>query len=102
MLVKARKNSKHKLEHAGPYEITQVNADGTFASRKELSMMQSTSVTSSPFTNESQFQITCLEQDAMNTESTVSLIMGASAAQTRVTVNIAASTDVHGQSATRL
>jgi hypothetical protein len=78
-----------------------------FASKKELSMMQSTSVVSSPFTNESQFQIACLEQDAMNSESTVSLIMGASAQQTRVTVNIAALTDVpmpseHGQSATRL
>jgi hypothetical protein len=51
-----------------------------FASRRELSMMLLTSVASSPFTNESQFQITCLEQDATNTESTISLIMGASAA----------------------
>jgi transposase InsO family protein len=55
-LVKARKNSKHELEHSGPHEITQVNDDGTFASRKELSMMQLTSIVSSPFRNESQFQ----------------------------------------------
>jgi hypothetical protein len=78
-----------------------------FASRKELSMTLTMSVVSSPFTNdESQFQIACLEQDATNTESTVSLIMGASAADP-CTGEPAASTDVptppkHRQSETRL
>jgi hypothetical protein len=47
-------------------------------------------------------KLTCLEQDAMNTESTVSLIMGASAADLSAGER-ATSTDVplppgHGQS----
>jgi hypothetical protein len=32
--VKARKNSKHELEHDGPCEITQVNDDGTVRFQK--------------------------------------------------------------------
>ncbi len=36
MLVKARKNSKHELEHAGPYEITQVNDNGTVRFQKGI------------------------------------------------------------------
>jgi hypothetical protein len=36
MLVKARKNSKHKLEHDGPYEITQVNDNGTIRFQKGI------------------------------------------------------------------
>jgi hypothetical protein len=34
ILVKARKNSKHKLECDGPYEITQVNDNGTVRFQK--------------------------------------------------------------------
>jgi hypothetical protein len=34
ILVKARKNSKHELEHDAPYEITQVNDDGTVRFQK--------------------------------------------------------------------
>jgi hypothetical protein len=34
MLVKVRKNSKHELEHDGPYEITQVNDNGTVRVQK--------------------------------------------------------------------
>jgi hypothetical protein len=37
MLVKARKSSKHELEHAGPYyEITQVNDNGTVCFQKGI------------------------------------------------------------------
>jgi hypothetical protein len=34
ILVKARKNSKHELECDGPYEITQVNDNGTVRFQK--------------------------------------------------------------------
>ena len=34
MSVKARKNSKHELEHDGPCEITQVNDNGTVRFQK--------------------------------------------------------------------
>jgi hypothetical protein len=36
MLVKARKNSKHELEHDGPHEITQVNDNGTVRFQKGM------------------------------------------------------------------
>jgi hypothetical protein len=36
MLVKARKNSKHELEYEGPYEITQVNDNGTVRFQKGI------------------------------------------------------------------
>ena len=36
ILVKARKNSKHELEHSGPHEITQVNDNGTVRFQKGI------------------------------------------------------------------
>jgi hypothetical protein len=36
MLVRARKNSKHELEHDGPCEITQVNDNGTVRFQKGI------------------------------------------------------------------
>jgi hypothetical protein len=36
MLVKARNNSKHELEHTGPHEIRQVNDDGTIRFQKGI------------------------------------------------------------------
>jgi hypothetical protein len=36
ILVKARKNSKHELEHSGPHEITQVNDNGTVHFQKGI------------------------------------------------------------------
>jgi len=36
ILVKARKNSKHELEYEGPYEITQVNDNGTVRFQKGI------------------------------------------------------------------
>jgi hypothetical protein len=36
ILVKARKNSKHKLEYDGPCEITQVNDNGTVRFQKGI------------------------------------------------------------------
>jgi transposase InsO family protein len=36
ILVKARKNSKHELEYDGPYEITQVNDNGTVRFQKGI------------------------------------------------------------------
>jgi hypothetical protein len=35
-LVNARKNSKHKLEHTGPYGITQANDNGTVCFQKGI------------------------------------------------------------------
>jgi hypothetical protein len=36
ILVKARKRSKHELEYDGPYEITQVNDNGTVRFQKGI------------------------------------------------------------------
>jgi transposase InsO family protein len=36
VLIKARKNSKHELEYEGPYEITQVNDNGTVRFQKGI------------------------------------------------------------------
>jgi hypothetical protein len=36
ILVKARKSSKHELEYDGPYEITQVNDNGTVRFQKGI------------------------------------------------------------------
>jgi hypothetical protein len=36
ILVKARRKSKHEPEHDGPYEITQVNDDGTVRFQKGI------------------------------------------------------------------
>ena len=36
ILIKARKHSKHELEYEGPYEITQVNDNGTVRFQKGI------------------------------------------------------------------